>query len=245
MRKTKFALLSLVMVSLWCAPLFAQSADELIQKHIEALGGYEKMQSIKSLKMTGKMVMQAMGMESEMNRFHMRPNLVRMDINMQGQKMVQAFDGETAWTIFPFMGDPNPQRMPEEQAKMMQEEADFDGALIDYKKKGHSIKVLGKEEVEGTEAFKLEVTQKGGEVFHTFLDSEHFIELKRVSKRTMEGMEIETTVLFSDYKPVAGVMMPHSLKITNPQGAFDITITSVETNVDLDKALFKMPEKSN
>lgn len=244
MRKAKFAMLSLVMLLWWGAPLFSQSADELIQKHIEALGGYEKMQAIKSLKMTGKMVMSA-GMESEMTRIHMRPNLVRMHITMQGQTIVQAFDGDTAWTIMPFMGDPNPQLMPEDQAKMMQEEADFDGALIDYKKKGHSIKVLGKEEVEGTEAYKLEVTQKGGDVFHTFLDSEHFIELKRMSKRTIQGMEIETTVLFSDYKTVAGVMMPHSLKITNPQGIFDITITNVETNVDLDKAFFKMPKKGD
>ena len=174
-----------------------------------------------------------------------RPNLFRMEMGFQGQTLVQAFDGKTAWEIVPFMGDPTAHPMPEDQAKQLIREADFDGPFVDYKSKGHKIEFVGKEEVEGTETLKLKVTTKDGDVFYSFFDPEYYLELKRITKQKNRrtGTEMEAEIYFSDFKEVAGLMMPHALKIkgTGP-GEMNVAITQIEVNVDVDDSLFQMPK---
>lgn len=223
----------------------AQDVDKIIENHIKATGGREKIQAVKSLKVTGTMSLPAMGVEGEFTRRAKRPNLMRMDFAIQGQEMVQAYDGKTAWHIFPFMGNPDPQLMPEDQAKDIIEGADFDGALYDYKKKGHKIELIGKEDLEGTEAYKLKVDLKNGDTFYSYLDAEYFLELKRITKRKdSSGNEMEIQTEMSDYKPVQGVMMAHAMKILNPmQGTIEIKITDAEPNVAIEDSIFKMPVK--
>lgn len=226
---------------------FAQSVDEIIEKHIEALGGMEKLQAINTLKMSGTMVMGAMGIEGQFTRQMKRPHFVRMDIGFQGQNMVQAYDGENAWGIVPFMGDPSPQPLPEEQAKQLRQDADFDGPLVDYKSKGHEIQLVGKEDLEGTDTYKLKIILKDGDVLYLFLDAEYYLELKRISKQKdrRSGNEIEVETYFSDFKEVNGVMMPHALQIAGAgPGGINIAINAVEANVDIDDSTFKMPAKS-
>ncbi len=244
-KRTRFALpvLLFALVS-WG---HAQNVDEIIAKHLEAIGGLDHIKAIKSMRMTGKMVMGSMGIEGTVTRTIKRPNNIRMDIGFQGQNMVSAYDGKTAWQIVPFMGDPKPHPMPEDQAKQMIREADFDGPLVDYKEKGHKVEFVGKAEVEGTEALKLKVTLKDGDVFYAFLDPEYYVELKRVTtqKNRQTGMDVEVQTFFSDYKEVAGVMIPHALRIkgTGP-GEVNFTVEKVEVNVDLDDALFAMPAEA-
>ncbi|MFQ5640190.1 MAG: outer membrane lipoprotein carrier protein LolA [bacterium] len=238
---TLFFILCLAAVS------FAQSADEIIQKHIEAQGGLDKLQAIKSIKMSGKMTMEGpggMAMEGQIIRQQKRPHFVRMDIRFQGQAMVQAYDGENAWHIIPFMGDPTPQPMPEDQAKQLIHDSDLDGPFVDYKAKGHKIEFVGKEDVEGTETYKLKVTLKDGDTFTSFLDSEYYLELKRIVKQKdrRSGNEIEAETFMSDFKEVNGVMMPHAVKIKGSgPGTINFIVDSMEVNVEMDESVFKMP----
>jgi outer membrane lipoprotein-sorting protein len=223
----------------------AQSVDEIIEKHIEALGGMEKLQAIKSIKIAGKSAVTAMGFEAEFTRQSKRPHFIRLDVNIQGQSMVQAYDGENAWQIVPFTGNLDPQPMPDFQAKGFKIQADIDGPLIDYKKKGHKIELIGKEDLEGTEVYNLKITLKSGEIINMFIDSEHYLALKSKAKVAGPGgNEIESETYFSDYKLVDGTMMPHSITMKNPsQGSVEITVTEAKTNVEMDDSLFKMPAK--
>lgn len=221
------------------AGLSAQTVDELIQKHIQATGGYEKWKSLKTMKISGTIQMQ--GMEMPFIRYSKRPNKLRIEATMQGQTIVQAYDGKTAWWIFPFMGSTEPQRMPKDQAEDIIEQADFDGPLIDYKKKGNKIELLGKEDVEGTEAYKLKVTLKNGQVIYTYLDSEYFLEIKQTAKRVRQGNELAVSSVFGDYKEVDGLLLPHSIFIQAGPQTTNLTIEKVEFNVDLDDDIFVMP----
>ncbi|MFQ5627545.1 MAG: outer membrane lipoprotein-sorting protein [bacterium] len=223
----------------------AQSVDEIIEKHIAALGGLEKLQAVKSLKVAGTSVVTAMGFEAGFTRQSKRPHFIRLDVNVQGQNMVQAYNGKTAWQIVPFTGNLDPQPMPEFQAQGFRLQADMDGPLIDYKKKGHKVELVGKEDLEGTEVYRLKISLKSGEIIQMFIDTEHYLPLKSTAKvKGPGGNEIEAETYFSDYKPVAGMMMAHSITMKNPtQGSVEVTISEVETNVDIDDSLFKMPEK--
>lgn len=169
-----------------------------------------------------------------------------MEFTLQGMTGVTAFDGSTAWQVMPFMGKPDAEPLPSEQARMFEEQADFDGLLVGYKEKGHTVELVGKETVEGTDAYKLKVTMKNGETRYIFLDAEYFLEIRTEGSRTIRGSQVEFESSIGDYKEVNGLMFPHSVD-SGAKGAPQrqkFTITKIELNPDLDDARFKMPAKT-
>jgi outer membrane lipoprotein-sorting protein len=209
------------------------------------LGGLDNLKALESAKFTGKMTM-GMGAEAPFTMYFKRPQRARMEFTMQGMTGIQAFDGETAWMIMPFMGKSDPEVMADDQAKNMREQADLDGPLVDWQKKGHQVELIGLEDVEGTEAYKVKVQLENGDLRYHFLDGEYFITIKQEGKTTIQGNEVEFETTLSDYKEVAGLMFPHSIE-SKPKGAEEgqvITIEAVEVNVEIDDDMFTMPEKS-
>ncbi len=237
---------SLVLAALWVVPaLPAQelSVDEVLGRYYEAAGGVEKMKSIMTRKMTGRMQV-GPGIEATFTMFGKRPSKMRMEFTVQGMTGVQAFDGEVGWTISPFMGQTDPEPMPADLVRTIREDADFDGPLIDYAAKGHAVELLGKEDVQGTDTYKLKLTLKDGQVTYYYLDSEYFLPIKTEARRTVQGMDINAETFMSDYKSVEGMMLPFSIEIAGqgPQ-VQSLSIESVEFNVDIDDQVFVMPEK--
>lgn len=237
---------SLVLAGLWVVPaLPAQdlSVDEVLARYYEAAGGVETMKSIMTRKMTGRMQV-GPGIEAAFTMLAKRPAKMRMEFTVQGMTAVQAFDGEVGWMISPFMGQSEPEPMPADIVQTIREDADFDGPLIDYAAKGHTVEMLGKEDVQGTETYKLKLTLKDGQVTYYYLDSEYYLPIKTEARRTVQGMDINAETLMSDYKSVDGMMLPFSLQITGqgPQ-AQSLSIENVEFNVDIDDKVFVMPEK--
>ncbi len=229
---------------IFAASLSAQTVDEIIAKNIEAKGGYDKLKSIKTMQATGQFTAQNGMVQGTITLYNKRPNKMRMNMDIQGQTMVQAFDGTTGWMIIPFMGTTEPQRMPEEQVKSMKSNADMDGVLVDYKKKGHKVELLGKEELEGTDVYKLKVTRKDSSVQYLYLDSDYYIELKMSTVIKSKGTEQMFDTYLSDYKEVDGTMVPFAIEQKKGDMLLSqITLSEVKYNVDIDDSYFAMPEK--
>lgn len=229
---------------MFAASLSAQTVDEIIAKNIEAKGGYDKLKSIKTMQATGQFTAQNGMVQGTITLYNKRPNKMRMNMDIQGQTMVQAFDGTTGWMIIPFMGTTEPQRMPEEQVKSMKSNADMDGVLVDYKKKGHKVELLGKEELEGTDVYKLKVTRKDSSVQYLYLDSDYYIELKMSTVIKSKGTEQMFDTYLSDYKEVDGTMVPFAIEQKKGDMLLSqITLSEVKYNVDIDDSYFAMPEK--
>ena len=220
---------------------FGQTADELVNKNIQAHGGVEKMKAIKSVKMTGKMTMGG-GMEAPFSFQKKRPDKLRIEFVIQGMTGIQAYDGATAWALMPFTGSKDPQKMPEDDRKDLIEQADFDGPLVDYKDKGHTIEYIGKEDVEGTEAHKLKLTLKNGNVRYLFLDPETGLEMKATSLVKREGVETSVESFFGDYKEVNGITLAFAVeqKIQGQPGP-SFLVENVEMDVTIDDSIFVMP----
>ena len=96
---------------------FAQSADEIIDKHLKALGGVEKLRAMQSIRATGKLKMGPM--EAPVTLLKARPDQMRMDFTIQGMTGTQAYDGSTGWMVMPFMGKKDPEKMSEDMLKNM------------------------------------------------------------------------------------------------------------------------------
>lgn len=218
------------------------SVDDIVNKNIDARGGMDKIKAIQNIKMTGKLVMGGGQMEAPMTMQMKRPSSVRMDMEFQGQAVVQGYDGETAWMINPFTGGADAQKMGEDEAESVKEGADLEGALVDYKTKGHKIALLGKEDLSGKPAYKLKVDKKGGKTETVYVDATSFLEVKTVATRKVMGNEMEMETFATDYKPVAGVLMPFSLDSkSGGNSVVTITIDKVEANVPVEASIFKMP----
>ncbi len=220
----------------------AQTADEIVAKQIAAVGGVDKIKAIQSLRMTGTMTV-APGIVAPAVFEQKRPNKVRVDLDIQGSQNSQGYDGQTAWLFLPVQGMKAAEPAPADMAKDMADDSDIDGPLVDYKAKGNTVELMGKEPVQGTDAYKLKLTAKGGDVRYLYVDAERFLLLKVDARRDVNGTERETSTTYGNYKPVAGVMMAHSVE-TTIEGlpvSQKVSFEKVEVNVPIEDTRFKMP----
>jgi outer membrane lipoprotein-sorting protein len=227
---------------LFVPALSAQTVDEIIAKNVQARGGMDKIKTVQTIKSTGTMTM-GPGMEAPGSLIQKRPDMARLEFTVQGLTAVQAYDGKDAWQIMPFMGKKDPETMSADDKKDIEENADIDGPLVDYKSKGNKVELLGKEKLEGTDAYKLKATLKNGDVMFIYLDADSFLEIKEEVKRNVRGSEQEMETSLGDYKEVNGLMFPFALE-SGPKGSQQkekLTLSKIELNVPVDSSIFKMP----
>jgi outer membrane lipoprotein-sorting protein len=216
--------------------------DEIVAKNAKARGGMDKLKAIQTVRAACVISMGA-GMEAPAVIMQKRPDLMRMEFTLQGLTAIQAYDGQNAWQVMPFMGKKDPEVMSGDDKKNLQDDADIEGSIINYQAKGNKVELQGKEKVEGTDTYKLKVTLKSGDVRTLYLDGESFLEIKSEEKRTMRGTEQEIESSIGDYKDVSGVLFPFVIE-SGMKGAAQkqkITCSKFEVNAPLDDALFKMP----
>jgi outer membrane lipoprotein-sorting protein len=224
----------------------AQTVDDIINKSIASRGGLEKIRAIQTLRLTGHMSI-GPGMEAPLVMEMRRPNQMKMSFTLQGMTGTQAYDGKMGWMVMPFGGKKDPEQMSADDVKEFVDQADIDGPLVDYKVKGNAVELLGKEQVEGTDAYKVKITLKSGNVRTVYIDADSYLEIKDEGKRTMRGTEVDAEGTTGDYKPVNGVLFPFSMEngIKGQAQKQKITIDSIEVNPKLASDDFTMPAKSD
>jgi hypothetical protein len=229
-------------LALFAMPVSAQTAEEIVAKYIKTIGGAEKIEAIKTLRRTGKFTGGG-GFEAVVIQENKRPQMARQEFKIQGMTGVTAYDGKTGWKIEPWGGKKDPEALGEEEMKGIQEDADFDGPLVNYQQKGNKVEFVGAEPVEGTDAFKLKVTLKNGDVRYYFMDTDYYVPIKIESKRMVRGAEREFETSLGDYKEVAGVYLPHSIEsgLKGSPNKSQVTFEKIEANLALDDSRFKQP----
>jgi hypothetical protein len=221
----------------------APTADELVSKNIEAKGGADALRALRSLKLTGKMLVQQGQIELAYLQTKKRPDEVRTEASLQGMTQIQAYDGKEGWKVSPFFGRKDPERMSADDVKALIEDTEIDGALVDWKTKGSSVEYLGTEDVDGTPAHKLKVVRKNGDVSFVYLDPDHFLEIRVLTQRMRHGAHEEVETDLGDYEKAGGVFVPTSIE-TGSKGAPDkqrVIIDNVEANVPVDDSIFYFP----
>jgi len=229
----------------------AQTADEILVSYFENIGGLENLKKVEGMKMIAKLNQQ--GMEIPLEIVQLKSGKQMSLINFQGMEVKQGvFDGETLWNT-------NFQTMKAEKsdaeatANMKLEMNDFPDAFIDYKEKGYTVELLGKETIDGAETFKIKlirepITVDGNQeenVSFYFFDTENFVPIAvqtEIKSGQAKGMVSEVT--FSDYQEVDGLYFPFSLTqgVKGQPGA-PITITSIELNPVIEDSAFAFPEE--
>ncbi len=225
----------------WAA---AQSADEMIAKHIAARGGLAALQAIKTLKMSGSMRPGGFDVQLAYDETIERPGKVRIDATIQGLTIVQAYDGAAGWQIQPFQGRKDPETLSADDTKILQEEADFEGFLIDAKAKGARIESLGNVDVDGAPAWALRASLKNGDQLTYYLDPDAWLTVRVVARQLIRGAETLTQTDYGDYEKVAGVYFPFEVA-SGPKGSTvqqRITYDKIVANEPVDAAAFAPPK---
>ena len=214
----------------------AQSVDDIVSKHIEALGGKTVLNSIKSIYVES--TVEFMGNEAPSITYILNGKGYKNELDFNGTKIVQCVTDKGGWAINPMAGATTAQAIPADQLKNYQLQLHVGGPLMDYAAKGYKAELTGKDSA----SYKIRLTTPDGIDMTYFIDQKTYLINKAVSKISMGGQEIETTAAFSDYRFTNGYSLAYSQQVILPQVTLNITNKKVEMNKDIDPAMFEMPK---
>jgi hypothetical protein len=227
------------LISLQAFAQNAPSVDEIVAKNINARGGIAKITAIKTLRAT--YTSEEDGKPVHLVELHKRPDKLRRNISTGGNTIVFACDETSTWQFFSFQKkDASP--APPDLALELKEEADMDGPLVNYKDKGSSLELVGKEKLNGRDVYNLTITLKEGQVRNIYLDARTFLEVKETGSFQAQGKKIGFVTLFKDYRPVQGVLFPYVIEQTTGDEEAQVTrLQKLEINVPIADSVFTMP----
>lgn len=196
-------------------PAVAQDAKSLVAKNLEARGGEAALSAIKSIRFEGRTIFPG---DFELTYRETRAQVgqeaaSRLDLTVQGLDLVQAYDGRGgAWKINPFQGRKDPEKMSSDEAREMADSSLIEGPLLASRTDGSQVQYLGRDDFDGTLAYKLKVTQKDGDQFTYWLDPDTYLEIKVEETRRIRGATHTTDTELGDYEKVAGIYFPMSVE---------------------------------
>jgi len=243
-RLTIVSIASALAVTAVCAQDKPQlTVDELVAKNVGAKGGADALRALQSIRLNGKMLVNEGQIQLAYAETKKRPDEVRTEATLQGMTAVEAYDGKDGWRISPFQGRKDPEKMSADDVKPLMEDAEIDGPLVNWKEKGSTLEYVGREDVDGTSAYKIKVVRKNGDVNFVYLDPDHFLEIRILSQRVRHGAQEETETDVGDYEKIGGVFIPFSIE-AGRKGDPDkqkVVIEKAEANVPVDDSIFHFP----
>ena len=213
------------------------TADDIISRHLDSIGGTAAWHKINSLKMSGTVTVQ--GTDIAVDVTAVQNKGARSDITMMGMAGYTITTPTSGWVYMPFSGQQKPEALTADQVKFSQDELDIQGALVDYKLKGYTAQLEDKEDVEGTECWKVKLTMKNGVVKTEYFDPDSYLLIREITKSTIDGKEEENTVDYSDFQKLPeGITVPMS--IGTSMGT--LNIKKVQVNIPVADSVFQAPK---
>jgi outer membrane lipoprotein-sorting protein len=215
-------------------------AMAVLKKMIEAMGGRSTMEAVKDMTATGTMEMPSMGMEGSATLYTKKENLFRMDIEIMGMSITQAFDGEIGWYTNPQTGAV--EELEGEQLEDMKRQAIGDAAYFAPEKYGIVYTSKGQEKLEDKDYDVLQMTYADGFEVTLYIDGKTHLPYKTVSiaPNPMTGVEGEVEAFSSDYREINGMMVAHTItQYTDGEEFMIITMDEIKFDTGLDESLFK------
>jgi hypothetical protein len=173
-----------------------------------------------------------------------RPNKSRIEVPFQSQTAVQVFDGKQGWKLRPYLGRHEVEPYTADEMKIAAGEQELDGPLVDYARKGTTVKMDGIEAIDGHDAYRLKLTLKNGSTRRLWIDGTTFLEVgMEGAERRLNGRLRPVITYFRDYQPVQGLMVARRLEtvVDGIAQREHIVIDQVAVNVNLGAAQFAKP----
>jgi len=237
--KTIGQLLLLITVLFSSVSVYSQTVDEIISKHLDAVGGKEKLSGITSVSMEG--TVEVMGQSGTTKSTILNGKGSRSESEIGGQQVVNVYTDKGGWQINQFAGMTDPQAMPDEQFKAGEDQIYIE-PFLDYAARGAKVELVGQEKVGTANAHKIKYTNKDGAITTYYIDPTSFqvIQVSAISNNMGQQVEVKST--YSDFqKTDYGLVVPHSIDI-DFGGQFTVTskLQKVDVNQPVDASIFEM-----
>jgi len=216
--------------------------DQILASHYKAIGGLDRWQNLDTMIMKG--IMTSQGTAMPITAYHERPNKCRVEFRLKGTMMAQIFSGVFAWQINPLSGNSEPAPMTSGKSNYLKDTCDIESSLIDYKKKGHKVSLLGEEEIKGKMAYKISVKYRTGNLETHYLSAATYLPIKTEGIYNMDGVEIRTTTNYFDFKNTNGYVVPYNLTIDihGAPSEEKLKIDTFSFNPKINPKIFDFPE---
>jgi len=222
------------------------TADQLVAKNLEARGGAAALKAIESIQFEGTYLTPG-DFELKFKQTQKRQpggDAMRLDLTVQGLTIVQSYDGKAGWKINPFQGRRDAETMSTDEARSLAHSAMLTGARRSPAANRAKVTYMGREDFDGTDTYKLRVTQPDGDEFTYFLDPDTFLEIKMVESRRVRGTLSVSDAEFGDYEKIAGVYFPMSIEQWpdgSPNARSRLTLDKGSANVAIPDGYFSQP----
>jgi hypothetical protein len=217
------------------APESAQlTADQVVARHLAALGGVDKLKTVKTLLIRGE-YQEGSSVDSWV-AYRARPNKLRKEGTHEGKPFVKIFDGDKAFLSEhdgPFTA------MPADKTAKMRTYAEFDDPLIDHAARGHKVALVGTEDIGGNKAHHLELTLANGDVEHRWIDATTFLDSQRkFTFKDKDGAQKTKLVRYTDWRDVGGLKFNFASEGEVDGKKHTVTIKAIEVDAAIDPGKF-------
>lgn len=216
---------------------FAQTVDEIVVKHIEAIGGRDNWKKVNSMR--SEAILSTQGIEVPVIISSIHNKATKQEWSAMGMSGFTIITAEGGWMLNPMEGQTKAIALPDEQLKLGKEELDLQGEMLDYKEKGHTIQLMGNEDINASSCYKLKLTRKSGSEKIYFVDVKTSFIVRVVSKMSVGGQEVESVMNLSNYQKLElGIFVPFTME--NSALPAPITMSKIEVNLKIEDAVFKV-----
>ena len=232
MKKIFFGLLAFAVLS-----ARAQTAGEIVQKYANAMGGLENFNKIKTITMSGTVATQGMNLPITIQIINGKA--MRSDVEVMGQSVTNAYKDGKGWKINPFAGAASATDATATELSDMKNQSFLANQLMDYKSRGSKVELEGQEDINGSKAYKIKLTDSDNKVTIYDIDPTTFLAVKVVGKRDIMGQETEIETYLTEPKEFGGVKF--NTAITQKIGGQtfqEIHLDKFEVNVPIDEKIF-------
>lgn len=219
----------------------APSADEIVAKHLDAIGGKQAIGQVKSVTMDTDV--QVMGNDAPGTTVILDGVGVKSETDFNGSKIIQCYTSKGGWMVNPMAGQADPTPMPDEQYQAGKDDIYVGGALYNYADRGAKVELVSKD----ADSYTIKLTPKDGEPTTYVIDAKTYFIKSETRKAQMQGQDVDMTTSYSDYRKTdTGMLMPYSMDV-DFGGQFQLTISvkKLEVNKPVDPSIFDMPKAAS
>jgi hypothetical protein len=221
--------------------LLSQTANEIISKYIQVIGGKDRLSKITSI--YTESTIEAMGAQGIIKSTILNGKGMRMDIEIGGFNIISCYTEKEGWSINTMIGNSSAEIMPPAQYNLEKDQIIIGGPFINYAEKGYKVELLGTDTVANVNSYKIKFTSPDSILSIYFFDTKTFYLVKAVSQTVAVGQIVESITNYSDFRQTDGYTIPYLMELlAGGQFANEIKVTKVELNKPVDELIFKKPE---
>lgn len=236
MKTSKFYFLLLTAVSFSFAAK-AQTADDIIGKYVDAIGGKDKVSQVKSI--YTEATVSVMGTDGPASTTLVVGKGYRSELEVNNTKIVQVITDKGGWSINPYAGASDPTPMPDDEYQGSKDQIWLGGSLMNYKAGGGTAELLPKD----GNNYPIKITV-GKNVATYYIDATTWLLSKIATTATAQGQTTDVSESYSNYqKTDFGLLVPFKVDVDLGQIQLAYVAKAVTINKDIDPKVFDMPAK--